>query len=233
MPKRGKKYIESAKLVDREKLYDVEEAIELVQKTSTTKFDSTVELALRLGVDPKHADQQVRGTTVLPHGTGKTKKVLVIAKADKIKEAEEAGADFAGGEEYIEKIQQENWLDFDVLIATPDMMGVVGKIGRLLGPKGLMPNPKSGTVTFDVAQAVEETKAGKIEYRVDKSAIINVPIGKVSFGTEKLTDNFKAVMSAVIKAKPASAKGKYLRSVTLATTMGPGIRLNGSKLMEK
>lgn len=233
MPKRGKKYIESAKLVDREKLYDVEEAIELVQKTSTTKFDSTVELALRLGVDPKHADQQVRGTTVLPHGTGKTKKVLVIAKADKIKEAEEAGADFAGGEEYIEKIQQENWLDFDVLIATPDMMGVVGKIGRLLGPKGLMPNPKSGTVTFDVAQAVEETKAGKIEYRVDKSAIINVPIGKVSFGTEKLTDNFKAVMSAVIKAKPASAKGRYLRSVTLATTMGPGIRLNGSKLMEK
>lgn len=233
MPKRGKKYIESAKLVDREKLYDVEEAIELVQKTSTTKFDSTVELALRLGVDPKHADQQVRGTTVLPHGTGKTKKVLVIAKADKIKEAEEAGADFAGGEEFIEKIQQENWLDFDVLIATPDMMGVVGKIGRLLGPKGLMPNPKSGTVTFDVAQAVEETKAGKIEYRVDKSAIINVPIGKVSFGTEKLTDNFKAVMSAVIKAKPASAKGRYLRSVTLTTTMGPGIRLNGSKLMEK
>ena len=233
MPKRGKKYIESAKLVDREKLYDVEEAIELVQKTSTTKFDSTVELALRLGVDPKHADQQVRGTTVLPHGTGKTKRVLVIAKADKIKEAEEAGADFAGGEEFIEKIQQENWLDFDVLIATPDMMGVVGKIGRLLGPKGLMPNPKSGTVTFDVAQAVEETKAGKIEYRVDKSAIINVPIGKVSFGTEKLTDNFKAIMSAVIKAKPASSKGRYLRSVTLATTMGPGIRLNGSKLMEK
>lgn len=233
MPKRGKKYIESAKLVDREKLYDVEEAIELVQKTSTTKFDSTVELALRLGVDPKHADQQVRGTTVLPHGTGKTKRVLVIAKSDKVKEAQEAGADFAGGEEFIEKIQQENWLDFDVLIATPDMMGVVGKIGRLLGPKGLMPNPKSGTVTFDVAQAVEETKAGKIEYRVDKSAIINVPIGKVSFGTEKLTDNFKAVMSAVIKAKPASAKGKYLRSVTLATTMGPGIRLNGSKLMEK
>ena len=233
MPKRGKKYIESAKLVDREKLYDVEEAIELVQKTSTTKFDSTVELALRLGVDPKHADQQVRGTTVLPHGTGKTKRVLVIAKADKIKEAEEAGADFAGGEEFIEKIQQENWLDFDVLIATPDMMGVVGKIGRLLGPKGLMPNPKSGTVTFDVAQAVEETKAGKIEYRVDKSAIINVPIGKVSFGTEKLTDNFKAIMSPVIKAKPASSKGRYLRSVTLATTMGPGIRLNGSKLMEK
>ena len=233
MPKRGKKYIESAKLVDREKLYDVEEAIELVQKTSTTKFDSTVELALRLGVDPKHADQQVRGTTVLPHGTGKTKRVLVIAKSDKIKEAEEAGADFAGGEEFIEKIQQENWLDFDVLIATPDMMGVVGKIGRLLGPKGLMPNPKSGTVTFDVAQAVEETKAGKIEYRVDKSAIINVPIGKVSFGTEKLTDNFKAIMSAVIKAKPASSKGRYLRSVTLTTTMGPGIRLNGSKLMEK
>jgi large subunit ribosomal protein L1 len=233
MPKKGKKYIESAKLVDRDKLYDLDEAIELVQKTSTTKFDSTVELALRLGVDPKHADQQVRGTTVLPHGTGKTKKVLVLAKADKVKEAEEAGADYAGGEEYVEKIQKENWLDFDVVIATPDMMGVVGKIGRILGPKGLMPNPKSGTVTFDVAQAVKETKAGKIEYRVDKSAIINVPIGKVSFGTEKLTDNFKAIMSEVIKARPASAKGRYLRSVTLATTMGPGIRLNGSKLMER
>ncbi len=232
MPKRGKKYIESAKLVDRKKLYDYDEAIDLVQKTTTTKFDSTVELAVRLGVDPRHADQQVRGTTVLPHGTGKTKRVLVIAKADKVKEAEAAGADYAGGEEYIEKIQKENWLEFDVLIATPDMMGVVGKIGRLLGPKGLMPNPKSGTVTFDIAQAVEETKAGKIEYRVDKASIINVPIGKVSFGSEKLTENFKAVMSAIIKAKPAAAKGRYLKSVTLATTMGPGIRINGQKLME-
>ncbi|WP_138159403.1 50S ribosomal protein L1 [Peptoniphilus catoniae] len=232
MPKRGKNYLESAKLIDRAKLYDVDEAIELVQKTSKTKFDSTVELAIRLGVDSRHADQQVRGTTVLPHGTGKSKKVLVVAKADKVKEALEAGADYAGGEEYIEKIQKENWLDFDVLIATPDMMGVVGKIGRLLGPKGLMPNPKSGTVTFEVANAVKETKAGKIEYRVDKASIINVPIGKVSFGTEKLKDNFMTIMSAIIKAKPAAAKGRYLRSVTLSTTMGPGIRLNGQKLME-
>ncbi len=232
MPKRGKKYIESAKLVDRTKLYDYDEAIDLVQKTTTTKFDSTVELAVRLGVDPRHADQQVRGTTVLPHGTGKTKRVLVVAKADKVKEAEEAGADYAGGAEYVEKIQKENWLEFDVLIATPDMMGVVGKIGRLLGPKGLMPNPKSGTVTFDIAKAVEETKAGKIEYRVDKASIINVPIGKVSFGSEKLTENFKAVMSAIIKAKPAAAKGRYLKSVTVATTMGPGVRINGQKLME-
>ena len=232
MPKRGKNYLESAKLIDRAKLYDVDEAIELVQKTSKTKFDSTVELAIRLGVDSRHADQQVRGTTVLPHGTGKSKKVLVVAKADKVKEALEAGADYAGGEEYIEKIQKENWLDFDVLIATPDMMGVVGKIGRLLGPKGLMPNPKSGTVTFEVANAVKETKAGKIEYRVDKASIINVPIGKVSFGTEKLKDNFMTIMSAIIKAKPAAAKGKYLKSVTLSTTMGPGIRLNGQKLME-
>ncbi|RVU53979.1 50S ribosomal protein L1 [Anaerosphaera multitolerans] len=233
MPKRGKKYIESAKLIDRNKLYDADEAIELVQKTSTTKFDSTVELAVRLGVDPRHADQQVRGTVVLPHGTGKTKKVLVLAKADKIQEALDAGADYAGGEEYVEKIQTENWFDFDVMIATPDMMGVVGKIGRVLGPKGLMPNPKSGTVTFEVGKAVEETKAGKVEYRVDKAAIINVPIGKVSFGTEKLQDNFKTLVSAIIKAKPASAKGRYLKSVTLATTMGPGIRINGQKLMEQ
>ncbi|SHH31009.1 large subunit ribosomal protein L1 [Anaerosphaera aminiphila DSM 21120] len=233
MPKRGKKYIESAKLVDREKLYDASEALELVQKTSTTKFDSTVELAVRLGVDPRHADQQVRGTVVLPHGTGKTKKVLVLAKADKIQEALDAGADYAGGEDYVEKIQKENWFGFDVMIATPDMMGVVGKIGRVLGPKGLMPNPKSGTVTFDVAKAVEETKAGKVEYRVDKAAIINVPIGKVSFGAEKLQDNFNVLVSAIIKAKPASAKGRYLKSVTIATTMGPGIRINGQKLMEQ
>lgn len=233
MPKRGKKYLESAKLVDKTKLYDVKEAIELVKKTSTTKFDSTVELAVRLGVDPRHADQQVRGTTILPHGTGKTKKVLVLAKGEKIKEAEAAGADYAGGEEYVEKIQQENWFDFDVMIATPDMMGAVGKIGRVLGPKGLMPNPKSGTVTFDVAKAVEETKAGKVEYRVDKAAIINVAIGKVSFEEKMLEENFKSIMSAIIKAKPASAKGKYLKSVTLATTMGPGIRLNGQKLVEQ
>ncbi|MGO3752250.1 MAG: 50S ribosomal protein L1 [Peptoniphilaceae bacterium] len=233
MPKRGKKYLESAKLIDKTKLYDVNEAIELVQKTSTTKFDATVELAVRLGVDPRHADQQVRGTTVLPHGTGKTKRVLVLAKGEKIKEAEAAGADYAGGEELVEKIQKENWFEFDVVVATPDMMGVVGKIGRVLGPKGLMPNPKSGTVTFDVAKAVEETKAGKVEYRVDKAAIINVPIGKVSFGSEKLKDNFTALMSAIIKAKPAAAKGRYLKSVTLATTMGPGIKLNGQKLVEQ
>ncbi|MBL7575972.1 large subunit ribosomal protein L1 [Peptoniphilus asaccharolyticus DSM 20463] len=232
MPKRGKKYLESAKLVDRTKLYDVADAMELVTKTATTKFDSTVELAVRLGVDPRHADQQVRGTTVLPHGTGKSVRVLVLAKGDKIKEAEAAGADYAGGEELVEKIQQENWFEFDVMIATPDMMGVVGKIGRVLGPKGLMPNPKSGTVTFDVQKAVEETKAGKVEYRVDKAAIINVAIGKVSFGTEKLTDNFNSIMQAIIKAKPAAAKGRYLKSVTLATTMGPGIKVNGQKLAE-
>ncbi|WBW49775.1 50S ribosomal protein L1 [Peptoniphilus equinus] len=232
MPKRGKKYLESAKLVDKSTLYDVKEAMELVTKTSVTKFDSTVELAVRLGVDPRHADQQVRGTTVLPHGTGKSVRVLVLAKGDKIKEAEAAGADYAGGEEYVEKIQNENWFDFDVLIATPDMMGVVGKIGRVLGPKGLMPNPKSGTVTFEVGKAVEETKAGKVEYRVDKAAIINVPIGKVSFGPEKLEENFRSLMNAIIKAKPAAAKGRYLKSVTVATTMGPGVRVNGSKIVD-
>lgn len=233
MPKRGKKYIESLKLIDRAKLYDVKEALELIGKVSKANFDETVELAVRLGVDPRHADQQVRGTVVLPHGTGKTKKVLVLAKGDKIKEAEAAGADYAGGEEFVEKIQKENWFDFDVVIATPDMMGVVGKIGRVLGPKGLMPNPKSGTVTFDVAKAVEETKAGKVEYRVDKAAIINVPIGKVSFGAEKLADNLNVLMAAIIKAKPAAAKGRYLKSVTVTTTMGPGIKLNGQKLMER
>ncbi len=233
MPKRGKKYTESLKLIDRAKLYDVNEALDLVQKTSKANFDETVELAVRLGVDPRHADQQVRGTVVLPHGTGKTKKVLVLAKGEKIQEAEAAGAEYVGGDEFVDKIQKENWFDFDVVIATPDMMGVVGKIGRVLGPKGLMPNPKSGTVTFDVAKAVEETKAGKVEYRVDKAAIINVPIGKASFGTDKLTDNFKTIMSEIIKAKPASAKGRYLKSVTVSTTMGPGIKLNGQKLMEK
>ncbi|MDU5807175.1 MAG: 50S ribosomal protein L1 [Peptoniphilus harei] len=233
MPKRGKKYQESAKLVDRSNLYDVNEALDLVTKTAKANFDETVELAVRLGVDPRHADQQVRGTVVLPNGTGKEVKVLVLAKGEKIKEAEAAGADFAGGEELVEKIQNENWFGFDVIIATPDMMGVVGKIGRVLGPKGLMPNPKSGTVTFDVEQAVKEVKAGKVEYRVDKAAIINVPIGKVSFGTEKLAENFKTIADAIIKAKPASAKGRYLKSVTVSSTMGPGIKVNGSKLMEK
>ena len=233
MPKRGKKYQDSAKLVDKSNLYDVNEALDLVIKTAKANFDETVELAVRLGVDPRHADQQVRGTVVLPNGTGKQIRVLVLAKGEKIKEAEAAGADYAGGEELVEKIQHENWFDFDVIIATPDMMGVVGKIGRVLGPKGLMPNPKSGTVTFDVEQAVKETKAGKVEYRVDKAAIINVPIGKVSFGVEKLAENFKTISDAIIKAKPASAKGRYLKSVTVASTMGPGIRINGQKLTEK
>lgn len=233
MPKRGKKYQESAKLVDRSNLYDVNKALDLVTKTAKANFDETVELAVRLGVDPRHADQQVRGTVVLPNGTGKEVKVLVLAKGEKIKEAEAAGADFAGGEELVEKIQNENWFGFDVMIATPDMMGVVGKIGRVLGPKGLMPNPKSGTVTFDVEQAVKEVKAGKVEYRVDKAAIINVPIGKVSFGADKLAENFKTIADAIIKAKPASAKGRYLKSVTVSSTMGPGIRVNGSKLIEK
>lgn len=221
MPKRGKKYQDSAKLVDKSNLYDVNEALDLVIKTAKANFDETVELAVRLGVDPRHADQQVRGTVVLPNGTGKQIRVLVLAKGEKIKEAEAAGADYAGGEELVEKIQHENWFDFDVIIATPDMMGVVGKIGRVLGPKGLMPNPKSGTVTFDVEQAVKETKAGKVEYRVDKAAIINVPIGKVSFGVEKLAENFKTIAEAIIKAKPAAAKGRYLKSVTVASTMGP------------
>ena len=220
MPKRGKKYQESAKLVDRSNLYDVNEALDLVTKTAKANFDETVELAVRLGVDPRHADQQVRGTVVLPNGTGKEVKVLVLAKGDKIKEAEAAGADFAGGEELVEKIQNENWFGFDVIIATPDMMGVVGKIGRVLGPKGLMPNPKSGTVTFDVEQAVKEIKAGKVEYRVDKAAIINVPIGKVSFGADKLAENFKTIADAIIKARPAAAKGRYLKSVTVSSTMG-------------
>ena len=233
MPKRGKKYQDSAKLVDKSNLYDVNEALDLVIKTAKANFDETVELAVRLGVDPRHADQQVRGTVVLPNGTGKEIRVLVLAKGEKIKEAEAAGADYAGGEELVEKIQHENWFDFDVIIATPDMMGVVGKIGRVLGPKGLMPNPKSGTVTFDVEQAVKETKAGKVEYRVDKAAIINVPIGKVSFGVDKLAENFKTISDAIIKAKPASAKGRYLKSVTVASTMGPGIRINGQKLTEK
>jgi len=224
--KHGKKYVDSAKLVDRTKLYDPEEAIELVQKTAKAKFDETVEMHIRLGVDPRHADQQVRGAVVLPHGTGKKIRVLVICKADKAKDAEEAGADYVGGEEMVAKIQKENWFEFDVVVATPDMMGVVGRIGRVLGPKGLMPNPKSGTVTMDVAKAVREIKAGKVEYRVDKTAIVHVPVGKASFGTEKLTENVKTLMEAVIKAKPATAKGTYLKSVVMTSTMGPGIKIN-------
>lgn len=232
MPKRGKNYQDSLKLIDRTLFYDLADAIELVQKTAKAKFDETIDLSVRLGVDPRHADQQVRGAVVLPHGTGRSKTVLVIAKGDKITEAEKAGAEYVGGDELITKIQTENWFDFDVVVATPDMMGVVGKIGRILGPKGLMPNPKSGTVTFDVAKAIEEIKAGKVEYRVDKQSIVNVPIGKVSFGTEKLKENFTTVMDAIIKAKPAAAKGRYLKSVAISSTMGPGIKINGQKLMD-
>ena len=233
MPKRGKNYQEAMKLVDRTKLYDTVDAIELVQQTAKAKFDETVELSVRLGVDPRHADQQVRGAVVLPHGTGKTRRVLVIAKGEKQKEAEDAGADFVGGDEMVAKIQTEGWLDFDVVVATPDMMGVVGRIGRVLGPKGLMPNPKSGTVTFDVTKAVNEIKAGKVEYRVDKASIVHVPIGKVSFGTDKLRENFSAIIEALIKAKPAAAKGKYLKTVTVASTMGPGVKINPGKLTDQ
>lgn len=232
MAKKGKNYQESAKLIDRENLYDAGEAIELVQKTAKAKFDETVELHIKLGVDSRHADQQVRGAVVLPHGTGKTRKVLVFAKGDKAKEAENAGADFVGAEELVTKIQTENWFDYDVVVATPDMMGVVGRLGRVLGPKGLMPNPKSGTVTFDVEKAVNEIKAGKVEYRVDKTNIVHVPIGKISFGTDKLKENFNTLMDAVIKAKPAAAKGRYLRSVTISSTMGPGIKINSAKIMD-
>lgn len=230
--KRGKKYIEAAKLVDRTTLYDPQDAMDLVQKAAIAKFDETVEAHIKLGVDSRHADQQVRGAVVLPHGTGKTVRVLVFAKGDKAKEAEEAGADFVGGEELIPKIQNEGWLEFDVVVATPDMMAVVGRLGRVLGPKGLMPNPKAGTVTPDVTKAINDIKAGKIEYRLDKTNIIHVPIGKVSFGTEKLLDNFQTLMSAVIKAKPAAAKGQYLKSVAVTSTMGPGIKINPLKLSE-
>lgn len=227
--KHGKKYLDSKKLIESTKLYDPAEAIALVKKTGKAKFDETVELSIRLGVDPRHADQQVRGTVVLPHGTGKKVRVLVFAKGDKAEEARAAGAEYVGEAELADKIKNENWFDFDVAIATPDMMGVVGRIGRILGPKGLMPNPKSGTVTADVAKAVEEVKGGKVEYRVDKTAIAHVPIGKVSFDEEKLVENLTALMEAVIKAKPSSAKGTYLRSLFLSTTMGPSIRLNGTK----
>jgi len=230
--KRGKNYQESAKLIDKSVLYSPTEALDLAIKTSKAKFDETIELAVKLGVDPRHADQQVRGAVVLPHGTGKTVKVLVFAKGDKAKEAEAAGADFVGAEELVEKIQKENWFEYDVVVATPDMMGVVGKLGRVLGPKGLMPNPKSGTVTFDVARAIAEIKAGKVEYRVDKTSIIHVPLGKRSFGVEKLVDNFKTLMEAVIKAKPAAAKGQYVKSVVVSSTMGPGVKINPAKVLE-
>lgn len=229
MPKRGKKYLNSKELYDSRKLYDSTEALELVQKTATANFDETVEVSVKLGVDPRHADQQVRGAIVLPHGTGKTKRVLVMTKGEKVKEAEEAGADYVGLEEYVEKIQKENWFDFDVVVATPDVMSVVGRLGKVLGPKGLMPNPKSGTVTFDVAKAISEIKAGKIEYRLDKTSIIHAPIGKVSFGTEKLVENYKTLVEAIIKAKPAAAKGQYLKSIVVSSTMGPGIKINTAK----
>ena len=228
----GKRYAESAKLVDRTKLYSAKEALELIEKMPKAKFDETVELHVKLGVDSKHADQQVRGTTVLPNGTGKTQRVLVFAKGPKADEALKAGADFVGAEELIPKIEKENWFDYDVIVATPDMMGVVGRLGKVLGPKGLMPNPKSGTVTMDVTKAIQEIKSGKVEYRLDKTNIIHVPVGKVSFGGEKLAENFAALMDAIVKAKPAAAKGQYLRSVTVASTMGPGVKINPAKIAE-
>ncbi|PYZ91844.1 50S ribosomal protein L1 [Salipaludibacillus keqinensis] len=231
MAKKGKKYQDALKQVDREKLYDAQEAIELVKKTATAKFDETVELAARLGVDPKKADQQIRGAVVLPNGTGKTQSVLVFAKGDKAKEAEAAGADFVGEEDMINKVNQ-GWLDFDVVVATPDMMAQVGKLGRVLGPKGLMPNPKTGTVTFDVEKAVNEIKAGKVEYRVDKSGNIHVPIGKASFDNEKLIENFKTMMDTLVKVKPAASKGTYLRNVSVAATMGPGLKINVSSFKQ-
>jgi large subunit ribosomal protein L1 len=232
MAKHGKKYLEALKLVDRTKLHDVQEAIELVEKTAVKNFDETIEVAIRLGVDPRHADQQVRGTVTLPHGTGKTVRVLVFAKGDKVKEAEEAGADFVGSDDMVAKIEG-GFLDFDVAVATPDMMGNVGKLGRILGPKGLMPNPKAGTVTFDVGKAVQEIKAGKIEFRVDKTKIVHAPVGKKSFGADKLTDNFKTFMDAIIKARPAATKGQYIKSVVISSSMGPGIKINPQKLMDK
>ena len=228
----GKNYIESSKLVDKSVLYTPAEALDLAVKTAKAKFDETIELHVRLGVDPRHADQQVRGAVVLPNGTGKSVKVLVFAKGAKATEAQEAGADFVGAEELVQKIQGENWFDYDVVVATPDMMGVVGRLGRVLGPKGLMPNPKSGTVTFDVAKAIADIKAGKVEYRVDKTAIVHCPIGKVSFGVEKLQQNFHALMEALIKAKPAAAKGQYVKSVSVSSTMGPGAKINPTKVLD-
>ena len=226
----GKKYIDSAKLIEKNKAYDPAEALDLVCQTSKAKFDETIEIHVRLGVDSRHADQQVRGAIVLPHGTGKTVRTLVFARGDKAEAAKAAGADFVGAEDMVQKIQTENWFDFDVVIATPDMMGVIGRLGKVLGPKGLMPNPKAGTVTPDVARAVQEAKAGKIEYRLDKTNIIHCPIGKASFGPEKLMENFNTLVGAVIKAKPAAAKGQYIKSCVVATTMGPGIKVNYAKL---
>ena len=228
---RGKKYTDSAKQIDKSMLYDTADAMALVVKTAPAKFDETVELHVKLGVDSRHADQQVRGAIVLPHGTGKTQRVLVFAKGDKAEAAKAAGADFVGEMDMVQKIQSENWFDFDVVVATPDMMGVVGRLGKVLGPKGLMPSPKAGTVTPDVAKAVTEIKAGKVEYRLDKTNIIHCPIGKVSFGPEKLAENFNALMGAIIKAKPAAAKGQYIKSCVVASTMGPGVKVNGAKLV--
>lgn len=227
--KHGKKYLESSKQYDKYNLYDPHEGLETVLATHKANFDETVEIHVRLGVDPRHADQQVRGAVVLPHGTGRKVRVLVFAKGEKAQEAKDAGADYVGDEELAQKIQKENWFDFDVCVATPDMMGVVGRIGRILGPKGLMPNPKSGTVTMDVAKAIADIKAGKVEYRVDKTSIVHCPIGKVSFGVEKLEENLMTLMEAIVKAKPAAAKGTYLKSITLATTMGPGVKFNTMK----
>ena len=228
---RGKKYQDSAKQIDKANLYDTAEAMDLIVKTAPAKFDETVELHVKLGVDSRHADQQVRGAIVLPHGTGKTQRVLVFAKAAKADEAKAAGADYVGEMDLVEKIQKENWFDFDVVVATPDMMGVVGRLGKVLGPKGLMPSPKAGTVTMDVTKAVNEIKAGKVEYRLDKTNIIHCPIGKVSFGPEKLTENYNALMGAIVKAKPASAKGQYIRSCVAASTMGPGVKMNTAKMI--
>ena len=229
--RKGKNYVESAKLIDRTKLYDVNEAIDTMLKTAKAKFDETVEIHIKLGVDSRHADQQVRGAIVLPHGTGKTVRVLVFAKGDKADAAREAGADYVGDMDLVEKIQKENWFEFDVVVASPDMMGVVGRLGKVLGPKGLMPSPKAGTVTPNVAAAVKEIKAGKVEYRLDKTNIIHCPIGKVSFGAEKLTENYNALMGAIVKAKPATAKGQYIRSCVAASTMGPGVKMNTAKLI--
>ena len=228
--KRGKKYQDSVKLIDKTRLYDPSEAVELLVKTAKANFDETVEAHIRLGVDSRHADQQVRGAVVLTHGTGKNVRVLVFAKGDKATEAEQAGADFVGAEELVPKIQNDNWFDYDVIVATPDMMGVIGRLGKILGPKGLMPNPKAGTVTMDVAKAIADIKSGKIEYRLDKTNIIHCPVGKASFGAEKISDNLNTLLSAVVKAKPSAAKGQYLRSVTITTTMGPGIKLNPAKI---
>ena len=232
MPKHGKKYNEIVKNTDLTVYYDPDKAVELVKANAKAKFDETVELAIHLNLDPRQADQQIRGAVVLPHGTGISRSVLVFAKGDKAKEAQEAGADFVGAEELVQKIQGENWFDYDVVVATPDMMGVVGRLGRVLGPKGLMPNPKSGTVTFDVAKAIADIKAGKVEYRVDKTAIVHCPIGKKSFGVEKLQENFHALMDALVKAKPAAAKGQYVKSVSVSSTMGPGAKINPTKVLD-